>query len=56
MIVPLPESIASEQSAEKLKTTGGTRNEFYLQQLKNIPADSREALESIGITQAKTET
>lgn len=38
---------------KQLKTTGGTMNEFYLQQLKNIPAGSREALESIGITQAK---
>ena len=38
---------------KQLKTTGGTMNEFYLQQLKNIPAGSKEALESIGITQAK---
>ena len=38
---------------KQLKTTGGTMNEFYLKQLKDIPAGSKEALESIGITQAK---
>lgn len=38
---------------KQLKTTGGTMNEFYLKQLKDIPASSKEALESIGITQAK---
>ena len=44
---------AYNATMKQLKTTGGTMNEFYLQQLKNIPAGSREALKSIGITQAK---
>lgn len=44
---------AYNATMKQLKTTGGTMNEFYLQQLKNIPAGSKEALESIGITQAK---
>ena len=38
---------------KQLKTTGGIMNEFYQQQLKNIPAGSKESLESIGISQAK---
>lgn len=38
---------------KQLKTTGGTMNEFYRQQLKEIPAGCKEALKSIGITQAK---
>lgn len=36
-----------------LRTTGGTMNEFYRQQLKALPADCRDALKSIGITQTK---
>lgn len=44
---------AYNATMKQLKTTGGTMNEFYRSQLKNIPAGSREALESIGITQAK---
>lgn len=37
----------------QLKTTGGAMNEFYRQQLKEIPAVCKEALKGIGITQAK---
>lgn len=44
---------AYNAAMKQLTTTGGTMNEFYRSQLKNIPAGSREALESIGITQAK---
>lgn len=44
---------AYNATMKQLKTTGGTMNEFYLKQLKGIPAGSKEALESIGITQAK---
>lgn len=39
-----------------VKTAQGNRdtlNEFYRQQLKDIPAGDKEALKSIGITQAK---
>ncbi len=51
---PLRQYLDSLQtSVEQLKTTGGTMNEFYLKQLKDIPAGSKEALESIGITQAR---
>ena len=41
---------------DKAKESGDTTdimNEFYQQQLKNIPAGSKESLESIGISQAK---
>lgn len=44
---------AYNATMKQLKTTGGTMNEFYLKQLKDIPAGSKEALESIGITQSK---
>ena len=44
---------AYNATMKQLRTTGGTMNEFYLKQLKDIPAGSKEALESIGITQAK---
>lgn len=39
---------------KQLRETGDTLNEFYRQQLKDIPAGDKEALKSIGITQAKT--
>ena len=38
---------------KQLRETGDTLNEFYRQQLKDIPAGDKEALKSIGITQAK---
>ena len=38
---------------KQLRETGDTLNEFYRQQLKDIPAVDKEALKSIGITQAK---
>lgn len=44
---------AYNATMKQLKTTGGIMNEFYQQQLKNIPAGSKESLESIGISQAK---
>ncbi len=44
---------AYNATMKQLKTTGGTMNEFYLKQLKDIPVGSKEALESIGITRAK---
>lgn len=44
---------AYNATMKQLKTTGGTMNEFYLKQLNDIPAGSKEALKSIGITQAK---
>lgn len=44
---------AYNATMKQLKTIGGIMNEFYQQQLKNIPAGSKESLESIGISQAK---
>lgn len=44
---------AYNATMKQLKATGGTMNEFYRRQLKDIPAGSREALKSIGITQEK---
>ena len=38
---------------KQLKITGGTMNEFYRQQLKEISTGSKEALKGIGITQEK---
>ncbi len=38
---------------KQLQTTGGTLNSFYLKQMKELISDSKEALEGIGITQAK---
>ena len=38
---------------KQLKVTGGTMNEFYRQQLKEISTGSKEALKGIGITQEK---
>lgn len=38
---------------KQLKITGGTMNEFYRQQLKDISTGSKEALKGIGITQEK---
>lgn len=37
----------------QLKKTGGTMDEFYRRQLTEIPAGCKDALKSIGITQAK---
>lgn len=37
----------------QLKKTGGTMDEFYRRQLIEIPAGCKDALKSIGITQAK---
>ena len=38
---------------KQLKITGGTMNEFYRQQLKEISTGNKEALKGIGITQEK---
>ena len=38
---------------KQLKITGGTMNEFYRQQLKEVSTGSKEALKGIGITQEK---
>ncbi len=38
---------------KQLKETGDTMNEFYRQQLKDLPGKYKDALKSIGITQAK---
>ena len=44
-------AIAKKKNYSKLEDISG--NEFYRQQLKDIPAGDKEALKSIGITQAK---
>lgn len=46
-------SRADNATLKQLRETGDTLNEFYRQQLKDIPAGDKEALKSIGITQAK---
>lgn len=42
-----------QRNVKTAQETGDTLNEFYRQQLKDIPAGDKEALKSIGITQAK---
>ena len=38
---------------KQLRATGGTMNDFYRQQLKEVPASCKDALKNVGITQAK---
>jgi len=40
----------------KLKTAGGTLNQYYLQQMKSLVADNTDALKKVGIAQSKDGT